>query len=325
MVQSLNKQPKLLDQVRYAIRTKHYSYRTEEAYVNWIIRFILYHNKRHPKEMGEKEINQFLTYLAVEEKVSASTQNQALCAVVFLYKHVLNKKLGDFGQLEWSKKSRRIPVVFSRVEVKSIIKHIYGDKWIMANLLYGAGLRLSECLRLRVKDIDFVNNCIIVRDGKGEKDRVTVLPEIVKAPLKEHLLKREKLHQIDLKKGLGAVYLPYALARKYPNAEKELSWQYVFPASKYSVDPRSGIMRRHHVHEKSLQRAVKEAIRNAGIHKNGSCHTLRHSFATHLLESGCDIRTIQELLGHKSIKTTMVYTHVLNRTRYGIRSPADML
>lgn len=325
MVQSLNKQPKLLDQVRYAIRTKHYSYRTEEAYVNWIIRFILYHNKRHPKEMGEKEINQFLTYLAVEEKVSASTQNQALCAVVFLYKHVLNKKLGDFGQLEWSKKSRRIPVVFSRVEVKSIIKHIYGDKWIMANLLYGAGLRLSECLRLRVKDIDFGNNCIIVRDGKGEKDRVTVLPEIVKAPLKEHLLKREKLHQIDLKKGLGAVYLPYALARKYPNAEKELSWQYVFPASKYSVDPCSGIMRRHHVHEKSLQRAVKEAIRNAGIHKNGSCHTLRHSFATHLLESGCDIRTIQELLGHKSIKTTMVYTHVLNRTRYGIRSPADML
>jgi len=314
MVQSLNKQPKLLDQVRYAIRTKHYSYRTEEAYVNWIIRFILYHNKRHPKEMGEKEINQFLTYLAVGEKVSASTQNQALCAIVFLYKHVLNKKLGDFGQLEWSKKPRRMPVVFSRVEVKSIIKHIYGDKWIMANLLYGAGLRLSEWFRLRVKDIDFGNNCITVRDGKGEKDRVTVLPEIVKAPLKEHLVKREKLHQIDLKKGLGAVYLPYALARKYPNAEKEFSWQYVFPASKYSVDPRSGIMRRHHAHEKSLQRAVKEAIRNAGIHKNGSCHTLRHSFATHLLESGCDIRTIQELLGHKSIKTTMVYTHVLNRT-----------
>ena len=275
--------------------------------------------------MGEKEVNRFLTHLAVNEKVAASTQNQALCAILFLYKHVLNRELGDFGKIVWSKKPKRLPVVFTREEVKAVLSHLSGTNWIMAMLLYGSGLRVTECLSLRVKDIDFGYNQIVVRDSKGEKYRITILPENVKKPLKEHLEKVKKIHQVDLKAGYGTVYLPHALKRKYPNANREWGWQYVFPASKLSVDPRSGIRRRHHLHETVLQRAVKAAIRKAGITKHASCHTFRHSFATHLLEAGYDIRTVQELLGHKDVRTTMIYTQVLNKGDLGVRSPADFL
>lgn len=321
----IKNKPKLLDQVRSATRTRHYSIRTEEAYTAWIKRFILFHNKRHPNEMGESEINQFLSYLAEKKNVSASTQNQALCAIIFLYKHVLKKDIGDLGDLTWAKKSKRLPVVLTREEVKAIMDNLSGTHWLMATMLYGAGLRLMECLRLRVKDIDFALNQIIVRDTKGSKDRVTMLPQITKKPLKKHLEKGKKIHEKDLENGCGTVYLPYALERKYPNASREWKWQYVFPATKISVDPRTGIKRRHHIYETVLQKAVKTAIRKAGIAKQVSCHTFRHSFATHLLEDGHDIRTIQELLGHKNLKTTMIYTHVLNQGGKGVRSPADRI
>jgi integron integrase len=322
---STEEKPKLLDQVRNQLRSKHYSYKTEKAYVHWIRRFILFHNKRHPNEMGETEINSFLTHLAANEKVSASTQNQALCAVVFLYKHVLKKDLGDFGEFPWAKKRKSLPVVFTREEAKAALQQISGTHWIMAMLLYGAGLRLSECLQLRVKDIDFAYKQITVRDSKGDKDRVTMLPEKIIEPLKKHLEKVKKLHEKDLKEGYGMVYLPDALERKYKNADKEWGWQFAFPASQISTDPRSGIRRRHHVYETVLQKAVKEAIRKAGIFKHASCHTFRHSFATHLLESGYDIRTIQELLGHKSVETTMIYTHVMNKGAMAVKSPANMV
>ncbi|MBI1987231.1 MAG: integron integrase [Nitrospinae bacterium] len=320
-----DRNPKLLDQVRQVIRTRHYSIRTEEAYVHWIKRFVLFHHKRHPKEMGAEEVNRFLSDLAVKQNVAASTQNQALSAILFLYQEVLKQEIGWLGDLIRAQKPKKLPVVFTREEVKSVLNCLSDINRLMANLLYGSGLRLMECLRLRVKDIDFSYNQIVVRDGKGEKDRVTMLPLSLKDPLQRHLKEVKKLHQKDLNDGFGDVYLPYALERKYPNACREWAWQYVFPSLKRSIDPRSGIERRHHLGKEVLQRAVKEAIWKAGIHKAASCHTFRHSFATHLLEAGYDIRTVQELLGHKDVSTTMIYTHVLNRGGKGVQSPADLL
>ncbi|NOZ60243.1 MAG: integron integrase [Calditrichaeota bacterium] len=314
--------PKLLDQLRSTIRTKHYSYRTEQTYVYWVKRFILYHGKRHPQTMSENEISQFINYLATKENVSASTQNQALCSIIFLYKNVLHQEIGDVKIL-WAKKPRHLPVVFTKEEAKKVLAEIKGINRLMANLLYGAGLRLSECLQLRVCDIDFEYKQITVRSAKGNVDRKTMLPEKITEPLKAHIKKVEKLHEKDLREGYGAVYLPYALRKKYPNADKEWKWQFVFPATKISTDPRTGIMRRHHIYETVLQKAVKTAIKRAGITKHAGCHTFRHSFATHLLEAGYDIRTVQELLGHKNVNTTMIYTHVLNKGGKGVKSPID--
>ena len=317
--------PRLLDQVRSVIRCKHYSIRTGQAYIDWIKRYIFFHGKRHPVEMGEKEVADFLSYLAVKRNVAASTQNQALCAVVFLYRHVLQKDLGNFENLIRAKKPVKLPVVFTREEVKKILVQLEGRNWLMGQLLYGAGLRLMECVRLRVKDIDFGYNQVVVRDGKGHKDRVTMLPGIIVENLKTHLQKVKVVYERDLKDGYGMVYLPYALKKKYKHANRSWGWQYVFPASRLSVDPRSGDRRRHHVSESVIQRAVKRAIRQGNIHKHGNCHALRHSFATHLLENGYDIRTVQELLGHKDVSTTMIYTHVLNRGGKGMQSPGDAL
>ncbi len=312
-------------QVREVIRTRHYSLSTEQTYVQWVRRFILFHNKRHPNEMGEKEINEFLSHLAIKQNVAASTQNQALCAIVFLYKHVLKKELGDFGELIWAKKPKKIPAVFTTEQAKAVLTQLTGVKWIMALLLYGSGLRLMECLRLRVKDIDFDYKQIIVRDAKGQQDRVTMLPENIISQLQNHLDTVKRLHENYVKNGFGTVYLPNALARKYPNANQEWGWQYVFPASQLSIDPKSGCKRRHHLDESVLQKAVKSAIKKAGITKHASCHTFRHSFATHLLQSGYDIRTVQELLGHKDVNTTMIYTHVLKQGGLGVKSPAEQL
>ena len=317
--------PKLLDQVCAAIRVRHYSLRTEETYVHWTKRFILFHGKRHPGEMGEQEIAQFLTALAIEQHVSAATQNQALNALVFLYRQVLQREVGWIDNLVRAKRSQRLPVVLRKHEVKALLEALEGEHWLMGHLLYGAGLRLMECLRLRVKDVDFSANQIIVREGKGNKDRITMLPLTVKASLVAHLARVRDLHQHDLAHGFGRVYLPDALARKYPNANREWGWQWVFPATQISVDPRSGEHRRHHLQEGVLQRAVRAAARQAGIIKPVGPHTLRHSFATHLLEDGYDIRTIQELLGHKDVSTTMIYTHVLNRGGKGVTSPSDRL
>jgi integron integrase len=316
--------PKLLDQVRAMLRARHYSLRTETAYLGWIKQFILYHKKRHPMEMGEEEINDFLKHLAVNKNVSSSTQNQALCAIVYLYKHVLNREIGEL-KLIWAEKPKKLPVVFTPGEIKAVMDQLKGIYWIMAMLMYGTGLRLMECLRLRVKDVDFSYRQITVHDGKGFKDRITMLPEKLVAPLTEHLKKVKKLHEKDLKEGYGSVYMPYALERKYPNASRELGWQYVFPARQISVDPRSGIKRRHHLDESVIQKALKEALRKAGILKHAGCHSLRHSFATHLLSRGSDIRTVQELLGHENVATTQIYTHVLNRGGMGVKSPADDL
>ena len=317
------KQPRLLDQMRHAMRVRHYSIRTENTYVHWAKRFILFHNKRHPVDMAEKEVNAFLSYLAVNRKVSASTQTQALSALVFLYKHVIGRELGQLENLVRAKRRRSLPVVFTRNEVEAVLGRLKGTNWIMGNLLYGSGLRLMECLRLRVKDLDFDAMQLTVRSGKGSKDRVTLLPEILVGPLKSHLSKVRNLHLKDKREGFGRVYLPFALERKYPKAAKEWKWQYVFPAAKRSIDPRSKVERRHHIGADTLQRAVKKAIFAARIHKHASCHTLRHSFATHLLEDGYDIRTIQELMGHSNVNTTMVYTHVLSKGVMGVKSPAD--
>lgn len=325
MINVHKSKPKLIEEVKNYLRLKHYSIRTEEAYVNWIKRFVIYHNKRHPIEMGDKEIREYLTKLAVEDKVAASTQNQALCAIIFLYKEVLKKKVGELEDMVWSKKPKKLPVVFSKDEVKSVLNNLEGTDWIISNMLYGAGLRLIECLRLRIQDIDFSFNQINVRNGKGDKDRITILPEIVKPALKEKIKNVELQHKEDLKKGYGKVYLPFALERKYPNANKKIGWQYLFPADKLSEDPRGNLIRRHHIGESAIQKAVKTAIGKAGIRKNAGCHTFRHSFATHLLESGTDIRTIQELLGHSSLNTTMIYTHIINKGAFGIMSPVDTL
>ena len=316
-------EPKLLDQVRDLIRLKHYSIRTEQAYLGWIRRFILFHHKRHPKEMGKTEIEAFLTHLAVQENVAASTQNQAMNAILFLYRHVLKQDLGWLEDVTRAKRPARLPVVLTVQEVQAVLARLDGQHWVMASLLYGSGLRLMECLRLRVKDLELTRRELIVRDGKGSKDRITLLPDKLIQPLQTQLERVKALHQQDLQQGFGAVYLPYALERKYPNANREWAWQYVFPANKRSIDPRSGVERRHHLGETALQQAVRNAVRQAGIDKPASCHTLRHSFATHLLANGYDIRTVQELLGHKDVRTTMIYTHVLNRGGKGVRSPLD--
>jgi integron integrase len=305
------------------MRLKHLSLKTEKSYLYYIRDFILFHNKRHPREMGVAEIRQYLSHLATQKQVAASTQNVALNALLFLYRQVLQLELPYIDKIERAKRPQRIPVVFTRTEVKAILSNLEGIHHLMASLLYGSGLRLSECLQLRVKDIDSEYQQIIVRDGKGQKDRVTMLPNSTIPSLKLQLEKAKQLHQQDLTEGYGAVYLPYALERKYPNANREWGWQYVFPAAQRSVDPCAGVIRRHHLLEDSLQRAVKKAVQQARIPKHGSCHTFRHSFATHLLEDGYDIRTIQEFLGHKDVKTTMIYTHVLNRGGKGVRSPLD--
>jgi integron integrase len=316
--------PKLLDQVRAAIRLRRLSKRTEEAYTHWIKRFILFHHKRHPQEMGAVEIRDFLSHLAVDRQVARSTQNQALHALLFLYREVLQRELPPLAGIEMATKRPRLPVVFTREEAQAVLAQLTGTHWLVVSLLYGSGLRLLECLRLRVKDLDFKRNQIIVREGKGDKDRVTMLPQRLKEPLQQQLARAKLRHEQDLREGFGAVYLPFALDRKYPNAAKEWGWQYVFPSARRSVDPRSGQSRRHHLDEREVQRAVKEAVRRAGVHKPGSCHTFRHSFATHLLEVGHDIRTVQELLGHYDVRTTMIYTHVLNRGGLGVRSPLDV-
>jgi integron integrase len=316
--------PRLLDQVRELIRIRHYSVRTEQAYVQWIRRFILFNGKRHPREMGASELTAFLSDLAVQRNVAASTQNQALHAILFLYRDVLKINLPWLDEVQRAKRPQRLPVVFTREEVKALLARLEGTTWLMAMLIYGSGLRLLECLRLRVKDVDFHYKQLAVRDAKGQKDRVTMLPNSLIDPMRTHLARVHRLHENDLREGFGHVYLPTALAAKYPSADREWSWQYVFPSSRRSIDPRSGCERRHHAPEDALQRAVKQAIRDANIVKPGSVHTLRHSFATHLLESGYDIRTVQELLGHADVKTTMIYTHVLNRGGRGVVSPVDV-
>ncbi|SMF95696.1 integron integrase [Methylomagnum ishizawai] len=317
--------PKLLDQVRNAIRLRHYSLRTERAYVDWTRRYILFHNKRHPKDMGADEIVAFLTHLAVERTVASSTQNQALAALVFLYKEVLGIDLPWLDGIERAKRPQRLPTVLTVRETGAVLEKLEGTLGLMARLLYGTGMRLMECVRLRVKDVDFPMRQITLRDGKGAKDRVTMLPALLADPLKAHLQRVRALHAADLAEGLGEVWLPDALALKYPKAAREWGWQYVFPARGLSVDPRSGQRRRHHLDEKSLQRAVKKAAREADISKPVSPHTFRHSFATHTLDAGYDIRTVQELLGHKDVNTTMIYTHVLNRGGKGVVSPLDRL
>jgi len=315
--------PKLLDQVREKIRLKNYSIRTEEAYVAWIRRYIIFHAKRHPELMGVREIEAFLTHLAVDENVAASTQNQALSALLFLYKHVLHQELDAAVQALQAKKSTHLPIVLTREEVWQVIDQLSGVYQLMAMLLYGTGMRLLECLRLRVKDLDFGQHIIVIHDGKGAKDRITMLPDSLQEPLQKQLTWAKAIHDYDLAQGQGAVYLPDALAKKYPNAPKEWGWQYIFPADKLSTDPRSGNIGRHHTHESNLQKSVRRAVQKTGIAKPARCHTFRHSFATHLLEDGYDIRTIQELLGHSDVSTTMIYTHVMNRGGLAVRSPAD--
>ena len=316
---------RLLDQMRDQIRTRHYSIRTEAAYLHWARQFILFHGKRHPAEMGEAEVGEFLTHLAVERNVAASTQNQALSALLFLYKVVLDRPLDGIDGLTRAKRPERLPVVFTREEVRAVLARLQGDRALMAGLMYGSGLRLMECLRLRIKDVDFGQNHIVVRDGKGQKDRVTVLPATLNDALRRQVDRVAEIHRQDVNEGFGRVHLPLALARKYPAADRQPAWQYLFPAAARSIDPRTDVERRHHEPEGNLQRAVKAAVRASGVNKPGSCHTFRHSFATHLLENGSDIRTVQELLGHVDVRTTMIYTHVLQRGPMGVRSPADVL
>lgn len=319
------KGPRLLERVRDAIQRRHYSPRTEEAYVHWIKRFIYFSDRRHPVELGAAEVTEFLNHLARDRHVAAATQNQALSALLFLYKEVLAQPLPWLDGLDRAKRPERVPAVLSRAEVERLLANMDGTKRLMAGLLYGAGLRLRECLKLRVKDVDFGYGQITVRDGKGAKDRVTMLPAQLADPLKRHLERVKALHASDLATGHGDVELPDALARKYPRAPYEWAWKFVFPSHKLSVDPKTGAVRRHHVFENFLIRGVKEAARRAGIAKHVTCHTLRHSFATHLLEAGYDIRTVQELLGHSDVSTTMIYTHVLNKGGRGVASPLDRI
>jgi integron integrase len=320
------KAPRLLDRVRIALRTNHYSLRTEEAYVSWIKRFIFFHDKRHPKDMSEPEINRFLSHLAVNGQVTASTQNQALSALLFLYRRVLDQPFPELENLVRAKRPKRLPVVMTRAEVKAVLARLHGTPKLAATLLYGTGMRLMECLRLRVKDVEFPRNLIVVREAKGDRDRRVPLPDSVRQDLVTWMSRVKAFHEADLADGFGAVYLPYALARKYPRASITWGWQWLFPAEERSVDPRTGAVRRHHLQDWNLQRPVAQAVSDVGIKKPVSCHTFRHSFATHLLEDGYDIRTIQELLGHRDVKTTMIYTHVLNRAGgRGVRSPADTL
>jgi integron integrase len=317
--------PRLLERVHEAIRRRYYSRRTEEAYVHWIRRYIVFNGKRHPEVLGEAEVTAFLNHLAAERRVAAATQNQALSAILFLYREVLGRELPWLDGVQRPTRPPRLPVVLARAEVERLLAQLTGTRWLIASLLYGAGLRVMECLRLRVKDVDLSYRQILVRDGKGEKDRVTMLPEKLAEPLRLHLGRVRLLHARDLREGYGEVHLPYALARKYPRAGREWCWQYVFPSQHRSPDPGDGVVRRHHLYESVPQRAIKEAARAAGIAKPVSCHALRHSFATHLLESGYDIRTVQELLGHSDVSTTMIYTHVLNKGGRGVKSPLDRL
>jgi len=315
----------VLADLRTALQARHYSRKTEQAYSHWVSRFLQFHQGRPPAEMAEPDINRFLTYLALNEKVSASTQNQALAAVLFLYRYVIGHDIGDLGDVIRARKPERRPVVMTREEVRAVLAKLTDDKRLMASLMYGAGLRLMECLRLRVQDVDFSRNEILVRDGKGAKDRITMLPESLNTPLQDHLKQVKAIHENDLADGWGRVLLPDALDRKYPNAPKDWRWQWAFPQEHRWRNAQTGEQGRHHVHETILQRAVKEAICQAGVMKHVGCHTFRHSFATHLLEAGYDIRTIQELLGHKDVSTTMIYTHVLNKGGHGVRSPIDGL
>ncbi|MBM4398231.1 MAG: integron integrase [Deltaproteobacteria bacterium] len=311
--------------MRQRLRAEHYSSRTEEAYCQWARRFIYFHDLRHPAELAEPEVNAFLSHLATSEGVSASTQNQALSALSFLYRKVLGIALGDFGELVRARRPRRLPVVLSRDEVRAVLSHLSGTGLLVARLLYGAGLRLAECLELRVKDIDFEASLIVVRDGKGAQDRATVLARTLREPLQDQLGRVRRIHDADLAWGFGSAVLPGALDRKYPRASFDFCWQFVFPQDRRWIDRATGRQGRHHVDESVVQRAVHEAVLRSGVRKNASCHTFRHSFATHLLEDGYDIRTVQELLGHKSVKTTQIYTHVLNRGPGAVRSPADRL
>jgi integron integrase len=315
--------PKLLDRVRHACRVRHYSIRTEDAYHDWVRRYILFHDKRHPQEMGAAEINQFLTHLAVEGHVAASTQNQAFCALLFLYRDVLQVEPGRIAGVIRANRPKRLPVVLTRAEVSRVLNQMADPYRLMGELMYGSGLRLLECLRLRVKDIDLNRKEITVREGKGNKDRRTMLPTTVVPRLIAHLVEVRRVHEADLAAGNGSVYLPNALDRKLPGAATEFWWQYVFPSRQVSRDPRSGVVRRHHAHEGSLSRAVSDAVRSAGLAKRATSHSFRHSFATHLLEDGYDIRTVQELLGHEDVSTTMIYTHVLNKGGLAVTSPLD--
>jgi integron integrase len=315
--------PKLLDQLRHQIRRLHYSIRTEDAYVYWVKWFVKFSGLRHPRDMGAPEVETFLTYLAVERKVSASTQNQALSAILFLYHQVLKIELPWLDNVVKAKQPQRLPVVLTRAEVQAVLAQLDGASGLILKLAYGTGMRILETSRLRVKDIDFARHEVMVRDGKGFKDRVTMLPESLTLPLREHLLRVRALHVRDIEAGFGRVYLPYALARKYPSADRDWAWQYIFPSQRRSIDPRSGLEGRHHADPKALQRHMRQAVRDAGITKLATPHTLRHSFATHLLEGGYDIRTVQELLGHSDVKTTMIYTHVLNKGGRGVVNPLD--
>jgi len=315
--------PRLLDQVHIAIRARHFSWRTEKAYIRWIKRFIHFHGKRHPIELGEAEVTAFLSALATRDRVSSSTQNQALSAIIFLYRAVLGKDLQWLDGIVRAKRAVRLPIVLTRDEVRAILGELRGTPWLMVSLMYGAGLRLLECARLRIKDVDFGRGEITVRDGKGGKDRRTMLPVALKGALAAHIERVRRLHERDLRRRLGSVALPDGIERKYPRAPWEWGWQWVFPATRLYRDSRTGRYQRHHLHETVVQRAMKDAVRRTGIAKPASCHTLRHSFATHLLEAGYDIRTIQELLGHSDVSTTMIYTHVLNKGGQGVRSPLD--
>lgn len=314
---------RLLDQVRDRIRRLNYSHRTEKAYVHWIRRFILFHQKRHPRDMGAVEVEAYLTHLAVERKVSASTQNQALSAILFLYRQVLETQLPWMENIVRARRPKRLPVVLGRQEVGSILAGLNEPFWLMGSLLYGSGLRIAECLRLRIKDLDLGYRQITVRNGKGGKDRVTMLPDTLIDPVRGRMQKLVGLSEADQTSGIAGVSMPVALARKYPAARHEWSWQFLFPSRGTLRERDSGLLVRHHAHEKPLQHAFRRAVRNAGISKPASCHTMRHCFATHLLESGHDIRTVQELLGHKDVSTTMIYTHVLNKGGRGVKSPLD--
>jgi integron integrase len=317
------KKPRLLDQVRAACRVRHYSIRTEEAYVDWVRRYVLFHGKRHPLEMGAAQINRFLTDLAVQRHVAASTQNQAFSALLFLYQKVLDTDPGRMEGVIRAKRPKRLPVVLTKTEVRLVLAQLAGTYLLMARLLYGAGLRLLECLRLRIQSLDFGQAEILVRHGKGGKDRRTMLPQTVQADLRQHLARVQLLHQGDLARGFGSVLLPDALDRKLPAASTDWRWQFVFPSATMSIDPRSGHKRRHHAHEGSVSREITAAVRRTGLTKRASSHSFRHSFATHLLEDGYDIRTVQELLGHEDVSTTMIYTHVLNKGGKGVKSPLD--
>ncbi|MEP7183710.1 MAG: integron integrase [Betaproteobacteria bacterium] len=317
--------PRLVDRVRDRIRYKHYSLRTEQAYVDWIKRFIRFHGKQHPSGLGAPEVEAFLTHLAVDREVAAATQNQAKSALLFLYKEVLGAELPWLGEIAPAKTPTRLPVVLTREEVAQVLGRLSGTHRLIGHVLYGTGMRIMEAVRLRVKDVEFARHEIVVRDGKGAKDRMAMLPRAIERPLRAHLARVEMQHRQDVADGFGAVYLPHALAKKYPTAAREWGWQYVFPAMKFAVDPRSGEVRRHHLGDQAFQRAMRQAVRDARLVKPATPHTLRHSFATHLLDAGYDIRTVQELLGHSDVSTTMIYTHVLNRGGRGVVSPLDRL